>query len=195
MTNLSGLCLLCSAPFPRSTKERRYRRSSGPTFAARSGQPGRDRQTHTHRRRSPPASSREARPAARGRGPAAARGRANLGGEGAAVPSPAGRPPGGRAGGTGLGEGGRQPRPPPLQEEGRLPASCPLHLSPLAYLGHFVCLRRACVPRSCVSPPQLPPARPRTVPSGRGLLAGRYPGSRGRALPVAGRAGQPGGRR
>ncbi|KAM6097729.1 uncharacterized protein LJ206_001104 [Theristicus caerulescens] len=180
------LSSLCSAPFPRSTKERRCPLSSGSPFAARSGEPGRDGQTN--RRTSRPASSREARPADRRPGAGSRRGRGKRSpGPGRArwgrrSAEPAGAAAGGRAAGTAPAPGWGRGAAARLQEEGRLAASCPLHLSH----SHTSAILSACGAPVCVSPP----GRPRPVPSGRGLRRGAAPGPG--AGPCRWRGGRPG---
>ncbi|XP_031955806.1 nascent polypeptide-associated complex subunit alpha, muscle-specific form-like [Corvus moneduloides] len=136
-----------------------------PDRTAREGQADK----HSHCR---PAPSRGARPACRARekrspGPD----RARSGGRSADPPGLDARP------GPGLGKEGGSP----AVRGGQAGCELPPPPLPLAYHGHFVCLRRA---RVCVC---VPVPRPRPVPSG---CCGRCPGCRGRAVPAVGPAGQ-----
>lgn len=162
MTNRSGCVCFAPHPFPAP-------RNSGdargpPVPARRPDRTAREGQAdkHSHCR---PAPSRGARPAAPRPGEA-------LAGPGQSSERRAHR--GWMHGpGPGLGKEGGSP----AVRGGQAGCELPPPPLPLAYHGHFVCLRRA---RVCVP-------RPRPVPSG---CCGRCPGRRGRAVPAVGPAGQ-----
>lgn len=182
MTNLSGLRLLCSA------KERRCLRPSGPRspLGADSRTSGKDRQTTT---RSSRAGLQRRSPACRpgpGQGSVGqAQRRAPRGGRGGTGwrhgPCP-GLPKWGIRGGTAS----------PAAGGGQAGCELPLPPLPLAYLGHFVCLRRACVPCRPSPGPVPPPTPPRPRPLGQRGCCGALPRAQGPG-PAGGGGGRAGG--